>query len=442
MSKARILLVEDEKVVAADIEECVKSLGYEVVGAAASGTQALRLSVQTEPDLVLMDIKLKGNLDGVQVAEALYTQLQIPVVYLTAHADAEILERAKKTAPSGYVLKPFDDRSLRTAIELAFERHHRERRLIESGQRLAVAIGSIDEAVIVTQENGRVALMNRMAETLTGWKQEEALGQPLAEVFTLLNGETGSLQPSPAARVFREGVSAGLGEHAILQARQGRRTRIQGSVTPVRDAGSEPVGVCLLFRSAGQRSRDENWGAPDHGAASRLEILGRLTAAVAQRFTGLLEAEGGHARAAELANRLLAFGQRQPAPPQALDLNALVIGLEDLLRCALGDGIQLVPALGPALRVKADPAELDLLLITLALAARDAASGGQFLVETSIAEGMDSEDRYAVLTVTQQGGGTGPAADLPVLDELAAQSQGEIRVTREGGVIRVYLPQA
>src|SRR5579871_1627690 len=129
MNKARILLVEDEKVVAADIEECVKSLGYEVVGAAATGTQALRLAVQTEPDLVLMDIKLKGSLDGIEVAGALYEQLQIPVVYLTAHADAEILERAKKTAPSGYVLKPFDDRSLRTAIELAFEQHRREQQL-------------------------------------------------------------------------------------------------------------------------------------------------------------------------------------------------------------------------------------------------------------------------------------------------------------------------
>ena len=126
MNKRRIMLVEDEKVVAADIEECVKSLGYEVVGAAATGTEALRLAVKTMPDLVLMDIKLRGVLDGIDVAGALYDQLKIPVVYLTAHADAEILERAKLTAPSGYVLKPFDDRTLRTAIELAFDRHHRE----------------------------------------------------------------------------------------------------------------------------------------------------------------------------------------------------------------------------------------------------------------------------------------------------------------------------
>src|ERR1039458_7880099 len=98
MNKRRIMLVEDEKVVAADIQECVKGLGYEVVGAAATGTEALRLAVKTMPDLVLMDIKLKGVLDGIDVAGALYGQLKIPVVYLTAHADAEILERAKQTA--------------------------------------------------------------------------------------------------------------------------------------------------------------------------------------------------------------------------------------------------------------------------------------------------------------------------------------------------------
>jgi CheY-like chemotaxis protein len=99
MSKPRILLVEDEKVVAADIEECVKGLGYEVVGSAASGVEALRQAVRSEPDLVLMDIKLKGDLDGIDVASALYERLKIPVVYLTAFADVEILERARKTAP-------------------------------------------------------------------------------------------------------------------------------------------------------------------------------------------------------------------------------------------------------------------------------------------------------------------------------------------------------
>jgi PAS domain S-box-containing protein len=437
MHKPRIMLVEDEKVVAADIQECVTGLGYEVVGSAATGTEALRLAVNTQPDLVLMDIKLKGVLDGIDVAGALYDQLKIPVVYLTAHADAEILERAKLTAPSGYVLKPFDDRTLRTAIEIAFDRYRRERQLIEGGQRLAAAIGSIDEAVIVTQENGRVALMNRVAEGLTGWKQEDALGKPVDEVFSILNARTGAPRQSPIGRVFREGVAIGLGEDVLLLGREGGRAPIQGSAAPVRDGGSETVGVCLLFRAPSQRSADEPWGAPEHGSANRLEILGRLTAAVAHKFTSLLEAGRGRTHATRLANRLLEFGQRQPAAPAYLDLNELVSGLDDLLQCALGDEIALHLVLAPAAcGAKADPGRIELILMHLALAARDGEFPGQFSVETSAVSSEDSGDGYAILTVTPPVLGR----DLPALDEIVRQSEGEIRFSVEGEAVKVYLP--
>lgn len=439
MNKRRIMLVEDEKVVAADIQECVKGLGYEVVGAAATGTEALRLAVKTMPDLVLMDIKLKGVLDGIDVAGALYDQLKIPVVYLTAHADAEILERAKQTAPSGYVLKPFDDRTLRTAIELAFDRHRRERQLIDGGQRLAAAIGSIDEAVIVTQESGQVALMNRVAEALTGWKQEEALAKPVDEVFTILNVRTGAPQASPIGRVFREGVAIGLGDDVLLLGRHGGRQLIQGSATPVRDGEAHAVGVCLLFRAASQRAADEPWGAPDHGSANRLEILGRLTAAVAQKFTRLLEAGRGRTHAAHLANRLLEFGQRQPAPPAYLDLNELISGLDDLLQCALGDDIGLQLTLGPgAGGANADPGPIELILMQLALSARDAAFSGQFSIETSTVSSEDTGDGYAIVTVTPPAVGR----DLPALDEIVRHSPGEIRLSVEDGAVKIYLPSA
>jgi two-component system cell cycle sensor histidine kinase/response regulator CckA len=443
MSKARIMLVEDEKVVAADIQACVEGLGYEVVGSAATGTDALRQAVNTMPDLVLMDIKLKGVLDGIDVAGALYDQLKIPVVYLTAHADAEILERAKQTAPSGYVLKPFDDRTLRTAIELAFDRHRRERELIDGGQRLAAAIGSIDEAVIVTQESGQVALMNRLAEELTGWKQEEALGKPIDEVFTILNGRTGSPQSSPVGRVFREGVAIGLGnasgDDVLLLGRHGLRQSIQGSATPVRDGETHAVGVCVLFRAASQHSGDESWGSPDHGSANRMEILGRLTAAVAQKFTRLLEAGRGRAHAVLLANRLLEFGQRQPAPPSYLDLNALIAGLDDLLQCALGDDIGLQLTLGPgAGGVQADPGRIELILMHLALAAHDAAFPGEFSIGTAAVSSEDTGESYAVLTVTPPVVGR----DLPALDEIVRHSAGEIRVSVEDRAIKIYLPSA
>src|SRR5580658_59721 len=439
MNKPRIMLVEDEKVVAADIQECVKGLGYEVVGSAATGTEALRLAVNAMPDLVLMDIKLKGVPDGIDVAGVIHEQLRMPVVYLTAHADAEILERAKLTAPAGYVLKPFDDRTLRAAIEIAFDRHRRECRLIESGQRLAAAIGSIDEGVILIQESGKVALMNRVAETLTGWKQEEALGKPVAEVFTILNVSTGAPVPCPIGRVFREGLAIGLGEHVLLHGPNGGRELIQGSATPVRDDETHTVGVCLLFRATGQRSADEPWGTPDHGSASRLEILGRLVAAVAQEFTRLLEPGRGRTHAARLANSLLQFGQRQPAPPHYVDLNVLISGLDDLLQCALGDRIALQLVLGlRAGGAQADPGQIELILMHLALSARDEIFAGQFSIETSAVSGGDTGGGYAIVTVVPPAFGR----DLPALDEIVRQSEGEIRLSVEDGAVKIYLPAA
>jgi len=444
MNKYRILLVEDEKVVAADIEECVKGLGYEVVGSAASGAEALRLVANTEPDLVLMDIKLKGALDGVDVAAAIYEEFQIPVVYLTAHADAEILERAKKTAPSGYVLKPFDDRTLRTAIEIAFDTHRRQMQLIEGGRRLATAISSIDEAVIVTQEGGQVAVMNRLAESLTGWSQDDAIGQPLSEVFTVLNAQTGSPQKSPAARALREGMSLGLGEHALLLSRHGTRTRIQGSVTPVRDGQTDTVGACLIFRAANQRTSGENWGTPDHSHTSRLEMMGRLTAGVAQKLSSLLDGHGktGRTRAAQLADRLLAFGQRQPEPPMAFDLNELIKGLLDLLQSALGEQIQLRPLLHPATgAVKGEPGQIELFLMHLALGARESHLKGDFGIKTHLHVSESDGEPYAAITVTLPDG-AGDMGSLPALDEIARQSAGEVRIASQDGRIQIYLPSA
>lgn len=289
----------------------------------------------------------------------------------------------------------------------------------------------------MTQENGQIALMNRVAERLTGWKQEEALGRAVAEVFTMLSARTGAPQASPVGRVFREGIAIGLGDDILLLGRNGAREAIQGSATPVRDGGAQPVGVCLLFRAASQRAADEPWGAENHCCANRLEILGRLTAAVAQKLARLLQAGRGRAQAARLANRLLEFGQRQPEPATDLDLNVLISGLDDLLQCALGDQIALRLVLGlDAGLAKADAGRIELILMQLALTARDAALAGQFSIETSNVCGEDCEDGYAAISVTPPTIGH----DMPAVDEIVRQSPEEIRIAVEDGAVKIYLP--
>jgi signal transduction histidine kinase len=127
--KTKILIVEDEAVVALDLRHRLEQLGYTVSGVAGSGVEAISEAGATRPDVVLMDIKLRGAMDGVEVAEELRTRFDLPVVYLTAYADDATLERVKAAGPFGYLLKPFEGSELRVTIEIALYKHAAERRM-------------------------------------------------------------------------------------------------------------------------------------------------------------------------------------------------------------------------------------------------------------------------------------------------------------------------
>lgn len=121
-----ILLVEDEVIVRKDIEQLLIKLGYNVIAQADSGKKALELAREKKPDLALLDIQIKGDMTGIDVAEALRKEMDIPIIYLTANADEATVEKAKFTEPHGYVIKPFQEVNLRTTIEMAMHKHSRE----------------------------------------------------------------------------------------------------------------------------------------------------------------------------------------------------------------------------------------------------------------------------------------------------------------------------
>src|ERR1051325_2403751 len=150
--KASILVVEDESIVRADIEDYLKSFGYRVAASVASGEEAKRQATKLRPDLVLMDIILSGKIDGIEAGRYIQRQLGIPVVFVTAHGDEPTLQRAKLNAPFGYVLKPFNDRELRTAIEIAIFRHRAEEELRQLQQWLKTILDSMEEGVVVTDK--------------------------------------------------------------------------------------------------------------------------------------------------------------------------------------------------------------------------------------------------------------------------------------------------
>jgi two-component system, response regulator PdtaR len=140
MTQPQILIVEDEAIIAADLQRRLSRLGYEVIGMAASGEDAVRLATALKPDLILMDINLRGEMDGTQTAHQLRTQLQLPVVYLTASSDATVVKRAKLTDAFGYLLKPLDEKLLRITIEMALYKHQME-------QERKKLVGDLQEAL-------------------------------------------------------------------------------------------------------------------------------------------------------------------------------------------------------------------------------------------------------------------------------------------------------
>lgn len=132
MPKTNVLVVEDESIVSKDIQHSLKKLGYNVVGAASTGERAFELASTEKPDIILMDIMLKGDMNGIDTAQKVKEELQIPVIYLTAYADESTLEKAKVTEPYGYIIKPFKEVDLHTSIEMALYKFSKEKEVLKA----------------------------------------------------------------------------------------------------------------------------------------------------------------------------------------------------------------------------------------------------------------------------------------------------------------------
>jgi PAS domain S-box-containing protein len=255
MSNSKIMLVEDESVVAIDIKLRLESLGYIVNDIAPSGEEAIEKISKNPPDLVLMDIVLKGKLDGIETAQKIGALYNIPILYLTAYSDEKTLERAKITGPFGYIIKPFEDRELQSAIEIALYKHEMESKLRESEEWLSTTLTSIGDAVIATNQEGHVIFMNTKAETLSGWLETSAKGKRLEEVFRLIDEETGELQV-PFGKVGENGMME-FNDHKLLITRNNDRIPVEYSVAQIKDNKEINTGLVLVFKDISQRKKAE-----------------------------------------------------------------------------------------------------------------------------------------------------------------------------------------
>jgi len=188
---SRVLVVEDEVLVARDIQARLQRMGYDVVGTVARGEDAVSTALAKLPDLILMDINLRGEMDGIEAAIRINEVRSIPVIFCTAYSNDEVLERAKITSPFGYVLKPFDNRELEINIEIALFKHQVEQDLAKTKQNLDATLTNVSDGVIAADHSGRVILINAVAEKITGCPTQQSRKAMLDELLVLEAFEPG-----------------------------------------------------------------------------------------------------------------------------------------------------------------------------------------------------------------------------------------------------------
>lgn len=253
MERIKVMVVEDDSQVAFTLKRVLTHIGHTIVACVDTGEEAVGVALERKPDIILMDIKLAGEMDGIEAARAIHERTDIPIIYLTAYSDRETLDRAKLTVPFGYLLKPFKREELKSGIQMAVYRHGIEQKLRENEQWLSTTLRSIGEGVISTDCSGSVKSMNPMAEKLTGWTAEEALGKTLADVCRLLQGQ---VQTSPPVDdVILDGKTLRSANVTVLSRARGGRTPVDFSISPIKDQYGSTVGAVIVLSDITERLR-------------------------------------------------------------------------------------------------------------------------------------------------------------------------------------------
>jgi PAS domain S-box-containing protein len=258
MIPTRILVVEDEAIISEDLQGILIKLGYVVVAAVSTGQQAIEKALELKPDLILMDIMLKDDIDGIQAAQIINSTENIPIIFVTAFADDQTLKRAKISEPYGYILKPFEERELNTNIQIAVYKHKTERELKERERWLATTLRSIGDAVISTNINGKITFMNPVAESLTGFQLNEVLDKNFNKIFKILNAQSETEIGDLIAMVLKKIDIVNLGQGSLLVTKDNKKIPIEDSAAPIKNEKGEIEGVVFIFRDVTEKKKSES----------------------------------------------------------------------------------------------------------------------------------------------------------------------------------------
>jgi PAS domain S-box-containing protein len=252
-----ILIVEDEKIVAWDIQERLESLGYTIAAQATSGPAAILAANQVKPDLVLMDIQLQGEMDGIEAAQIIYQNHNIPVIYLTAHSDDRTLAAAANTSPFGYVLKPFQARELHSTIQIALHRHDQESLAHRFQSWLANTLNSLGHATITTDLDGRITFMNPPAEQLTAWSEVDAIGELVTDIVPLISLTDHTPIAHPSLKATDTDGRISLSSACLLRTKTGAGIAVRTTATALTTTKGDRIGSVIVLQDITLQQRIE-----------------------------------------------------------------------------------------------------------------------------------------------------------------------------------------
>ena len=494
MAQKRLLIVEDERIIAEDIKRILLLYDYHVIDIISNGEKVIEDFEELNPDLILMDIMLAGKITGIETASVIKEKYNVPIIYLTAYSNEPILDSAKITEPFGYLIKPFEEHELHATIEMAFYRNKIENTLRQSENKYRHLFNSITDPIFILTENGEKFLdCNDAVLDKYGYTKDELITLPSLELSIKEEQEQLSHylneKNSENSPVFNH--SKKNGEKIIVE--------LHKSIITIKNEQVQLV-IAHDITERIQAEEEKRNVQEQLFQSQKMEIVGRLTGGIAHDFNNLLTAINGYSdlalkklssdnnayndisvikdcgeKAARLTKQLLGFSRKQVAEKINIDLNTTITELEKMLMRLIGEEITLETKLqSSSCMIFADKSQIEQVLVNLVVNARDAIDGfGKIIVSTKKEpltdeiiklHNLDASNEYIIISVLDTGTGMskeiqkkifepffttkdinkGTGLGLSTVFGIVKQNDGAILVESEEGKgteFKIYLPQ-
>ncbi len=377
--KGRILIVEDEIIIAEDIRKTLMHFNYDVLEVVTFAEIAIRRAEELKPDVIMMDIMLEGDMNGIEAAKIIREKLDVPIIFSTAYADESTIEAAKYAGPFGYIVKPFEDRELNATIEMAIYRHRLEAELKRSESSFRGLITGNADGMIVIDMNGIILFLNSAAEQFLNRNREELISRTFE--YPLITEVLSEI-------VIPHGDEYLIGEMRVKEFQWENKTAY---LATIRDVTQRKKAEDEKDRINAQLIQSQ-----------KMDVVGKIAGSVAHDFNNLLTAINGYAeialikisqddpvrenleiikscgeKATTLTRQLLAFSRKESNEPQYISLNNVINDMSKIFTRLLGEDIEMNIDITPTLfNVLVDQVQIEQVVMNLVVNARDAMHKG------------------------------------------------------------------